>query len=423
MVVDIKKILIKKRVAQLIDDLVKLTGSLVSIKNADGELIYGDKVHDSAANYHALQISGEVQCWLVANKKVDIIIPLVTHIINSEIEKVRLAAETLDRYREINLFYDISEKIATSVDLKEISDFVLEKARRIIKCTSAAVLLFNENKAALECVSKFGTDCAWQAMIKYYSEYGEMVFAKSEIINDVSSDKRFGESCDKIKSIMYIPLKFIEHPLGVISLTNSGDHVYNAGDLKLLRSLALQASSVIKNAQLFEDLRDSFAETVHALIETVEKMEHGSEGHSRRVSECAVEIGKQLGLSRKDLLLLKITALLHDIGKIKTNESNYKEHPANSVKVVEHVKYLKPIIPGIKHHHENFNGTGFPDGLKGAEIPLNSRIIAVADAFEHSSSEFGLNVSRSLEDVLKSANTLYDSDVVMALFKAYGKKI
>ncbi len=420
MIIDIKKIFKKRSVSHLIDGLVKLSGRAVYIKNDEDEVLYG-KSNDPAAEYRQVQVSNEVRYQLFAGEKTDIIMPIVTSIINSEIEKIKLAAETLYGYQEINMFYNLSEKVAVSVDLKEISDYILEEARKIIKCTSAAMLHFSENNAVLKCVSKYGTDHAWQAMFSYYKAYGKKIFGNSEIINNASADDRFGETRCNIKSIIYAPLNFIDTPLGIISLANSANTVYDAGDLKLLRALALQASSVIKNAQLFADMHDSFTETVHALIETVEKMEQGNEGHSRRVSECCIKIGKHLGMQPKDLILLKITALLHDIGKIRTTEFNYRDHPVNSVKLIERIKYLRSILPGIKHHHENFNGTGFPDGLKGEAIPLNARIIAVADAFEHLSAEYGLNINRSLKDILANSNILYDPDIVMALLKAYGK--
>ena len=128
---------------------------------------------------------------------------------------------------------------------------------------------------------------------------------------------------------------------------------------------------------------------------------HGPKGHSDRVTEYTLQIGKEMGLQDKELEDLRVAGLLHDIGKIGTHDiildkpgklasAEYeivKEHPARGSELLLSINQLSHIIPWIRGHHERLDGTGYPDGLKGDEIPLQAKILAAADAFDSMTSE------------------------------------
>ena len=156
------------------------------------------------------------------------------------------------------------------------------------------------------------------------------------------------------------------------------------------------------------------------------------DGHSDRVAAYAVSIGKQLDLPEKELVALRRAAILHDIGKVGISKQIVEKlgrltdrefeimrlHSTIAVRMLERVEELKPCLPMIKHHHERFDGKGYPDGLKGHEIPLGARIIAVAETFDILVSDVpwrdAMLLDEALEELRRGADTQFDSMVVEA---------
>ncbi|MEA5009910.1 MAG: HD-GYP domain-containing protein [Clostridium tyrobutyricum] len=162
-------------------------------------------------------------------------------------------------------------------------------------------------------------------------------------------------------------------------------------------------------------------------------------GHSKRVAEISLEIGKQLRLNKDKLETLEIAALLHDVGKLgipdailhktgKLNDFEYskiKEHPTIGVNILKDIEFLKEAIPFILHHHERLDGGGYPTGLKANEIPLEAKIIAVADSYDAMVSDRpyrkGLPHSTASNELIKYKNIQFDSQVVDAFFKIHAE--
>ena len=159
-------------------------------------------------------------------------------------------------------------------------------------------------------------------------------------------------------------------------------------------------------------------------------------GHSERVSRVSVAIGKRLGLDEVELETLRISSLLHDVGKIAIDDSILKKpaaltaeeyeimksHPQQGYKIMSQIPAMKDFLPGMYMHHEMVNGAGYPQGLKGDEIPLQAKIISIADAFDAMTIDRPYSKGMSLEDALnliKSfVGTRYDGKVVEALVQA-----
>ena len=145
-----------------------------------------------------------------------------------------------------------------------------------------------------------------------------------------------------------------------------------------------------------EELEKSYLETIQMLMYTVEAKDPYTRGHSDRVSEFSVLIGKKIELPENELEILKIGGLFHDIGKIgisdailqkqgKLTDEEYaeiKKHPIIGANILSNVTLFKDILPIVKHHHERFDGKGYPFGLEGEQIPYLARIAAIADTFD-----------------------------------------
>ena len=165
----------------------------------------------------------------------------------------------------------------------------------------------------------------------------------------------------------------------------------------------------------YEQLEKAYLESVEVLRYTVEAKDPYTRGHSDRVSEYSVLIGEKLGLSEEDLRVLRIGGLFHDIGKIgipdaillkeaKLTDDEYsqiKNHPTIGAHILQNATIFKDMLPIVKHHHEKFDGTGYPGRLKGEEIPLMARIAAVADTFDAMTSKRSYRDPLSL-DIVKA---------------------
>ncbi len=215
---------------------------------------------------------------------------------------------------------------------------------------------------------------------------------------------------DLFESVVCIPSYFQDKLLGVLLLGRKkfGRSFYPK-ELSFFIALAHDVAMAIRNAQLFEELQSQieknkrlFLETTKALATTIDAKDHYTHGHTERVTQISLTIAKKMIIShcvKVDsgfLEELNIAALLHDIGKIAIPEyilnkrgklsdderRRINEHPLIGAAILEPIKELKRSIEGVKYHHERFDGTGYPEGLKGHYIPLMASIIAVADSYD-----------------------------------------
>ncbi|MDI7252887.1 MAG: HD-GYP domain-containing protein, partial [Actinomycetota bacterium] len=195
-------------------------------------------------------------------------------------------------------------------------------------------------------------------------------------------------------------------------------------------SLASQAAIAIENARLFESLEEIYIEVITALANAIDARDAYTHGHSNRVMEYSVALAEGMGLSPEEVDVIRHASILHDVGKIGIREKILKKpgllteeerremeyHPFIGTRILQSVKLLEPVMPLVYHHHERYDGTGYPDGLKGEEIPLGSRIIAVADAFESMTSDRPYRKALPLEEALaelrRGAGRQFDPRVV-----------
>jgi HD-GYP domain-containing protein (c-di-GMP phosphodiesterase class II) len=186
-----------------------------------------------------------------------------------------------------------------------------------------------------------------------------------------------------------------------------------------------------RNRQLYR----SHIDTISVVVQAIEKRAAQTSGRTRRVASLAKAIGKGMGLEEEQLMVLELSAFLHDLGMLAVPESvlakqgplaerefgTIRKHPQVGKDMIKDIPFLEKAIPEIFHHHEKFNGTGYPKGLAGTSIPLASRILAVVDAFEAMTNgtpyRDRLSVERAIEEIRKGAGSQFDPEVVAALEK------
>lgn len=215
---------------------------------------------------------------------------------------------------------------------------------------------------------------------------------------------------DIFDTTLAIPINFREELLGVLLLGSKNSGLkFNRQELDFFIALASNLAMAIRNTQLFKELESElekkhqlFIRTTIALAAAIEAKDNYTHGHTTRVANLSLEIAKKIGspnkksLDEKFLESLHFASLLHDIGKIGIPEyilnkrgeltlgekNKIKEHPLIGVAILKPIKELQDTLLGVKYHHERYDGLGYPEGLKGEQIPLIASIIAVADSFD-----------------------------------------
>ena len=239
------------------------------------------------------------------------------------------------------------------------------------------------------------------------------------------------------RSILLVPVYTRENLLGMMVLyyAKERDELENE-DLNMVTGIAGQAAVALENASLYEDLEMSYFSTVKALARAIEVKDPYTYGHSERVTEYAITIAGKMSLSEWDLRNIKYAAALHDIGKIgiarkilnkpgALSEEEFihvKTHPRLGDSIIEPVTFLQAPREIILHHHERFDGKGYPDGIAGEDIPLGARILAVADSYEAMMSDRpyrkALPVVEAVKEIETNAGTQFDPVVVKAFMEA-----
>ncbi len=228
---------------------------------------------------------------------------------------------------------------------------------------------------------------------------------KAEHVLSIAHDPmhRYPEAVRKngYQSVACIPLGARGRVLGVLSFYQDSTWHLSPSETDLVCALAQSTGLSIDNSLLLSESRRNCLSTVQALVRSLEARDSVTSYHSLRVTQYATVLGEQIGLSRRDMRTLQFGAMLHDIGKIgivseilnkngKLTPDEYdtvREHPVIGARIVETVDFLQDSVPIIRHHHECIDGTGYPDHLKGNEIPLLARIVTVPDVYDALCSE------------------------------------
>jgi len=255
------------------------------------------------------------------------------------------------------------------------------------------------------------------------------------------------------EAIVCIPTYFRNDLLGLLLLGNkkSGEK-FGRDEIDFFIALASDVAMAIRNAQLFKELeleldrkQRLFINTTAALVTAIDAKDHYTHGHTERVTNLSLEIAKSLiqnnkrTFDEKFLEHLHMASLLHDIGKIGIPESilnkegplnseemrRMQEHPILGTKILQPIEELKDAIPGVKYHHEKYDGSGYPEGLKGEQIPFVASIISVADTFDAMTTtrpyRRGLSKKEAIEEIRRVSGKQFDPEVASALLELYQK--
>jgi len=346
---------------------------------------------------------------------------------------------------------NIWEKLNSSLDLDFILTTAIEYLESVIDAERSSIWEFDEQsqelffrvyrgkekKLANEIRLKIG-----EGIVGHCAESG-----KTLIIEDVEKSELWSVKVDsktsfKTKSIMSVPLFYREKVIGVIQLINKkNENSFTKKDEYFVKLMAIPIATALVNAKLFKELEQTFIETSLALADAIEKRDKYTAGHTRRVTDYAMQIAEEINMPKEERKWLALSGILHDIGKIgirdnilnktsKLSKDEYlqmQKHTIFGAEIVEKIHSLKKVISGILYHHEKFDGTGYPFKMKKDEIPTFARIIAVADTFDAMTTNRpyrkGLSTETAFKELKLNVDTQFDPKIVQAFIKSYYKRL
>ncbi len=248
----------------------------------------------------------------------------------------------------------------------------------------------------------------------------------SLLINDLSADPSLAWLGEFAQQILVVPLQRQEQILGCMFALQKDSGEFDSVDSKLLNSIANESAIYLENAMLFDDVHGLMMGLLHSLTSAVDAKDAYTCGHSERVALIGRELALASGMTDSQVERIYMGGLLHDVGKIGVPElvlqkagrltqeefEQIKRHPAIGAKILHDIKQISDIIPGVMHHHERYDGKGYPSGLAGEQIPLMGRIICLADCFDAMTTSRtyrkALPLEVALAEIRRCAGTQFD---------------
>lgn len=363
-------------------------------------------------------------------------------------ERADLFAELDGRIKQLSALNEVGTLLTSTLDQTVIRHRAMEAVTGLMHAETGSLLLVDAK--ANELYFEVALGAKGRSLKEIRLGIGEGIagwVAKNgepAIIHDVSKDRRFLARMDRkskfrTRNMICVPVKIKGNVIGVLQAINKIGGRFTREDLKLFQLFANQVAIALDNARLYEEIRDTFYATSGALAEAIEKRDPYTGGHTKRVLGYSIAIANNLRLPKRLIDVVKLSAVLHDIGKIGIEDSilrkdapldqkealAMKMHPIYGAEILKHVPQLKDIVPGMLYHHERFDGKGYPRGYSKEQIPITARIIAVADTYDAMTTtrpyRAGLPPEVAIKELKKYSGTQFDSRVVKAFMRAFEK--
>ncbi len=366
--------------------------------------------------------------------------------IQRALEKRRLELENI-QLKETLTIYNISEAISQTFNIKNIVDLITNTVHSELDSDLTLLQIFEPGTEDImyeKSSSNFTIDIE---EIKKEINFENIKNMLNKDIPLVLPSWRVGEVFKggsgkyRCYSILCVGIKFRSILRGIIiafSFTKGKE--FHEGQRKFVSLLADRTAISLENSRLYNELQRSFNETIQALVKALEAKDVYTRGHSERVTQFARYLAEDLGLSDSEIEKITQAALLHDIGKIGmrlevlnkpgklTDEETqmFRNHPLLGKSILESVTALRDIAPYVYYHHEKWDGTGYPEGKKGEEIPVGARILNIADSFtcmtENRPYRKALSIEEAAKELLRCSGTQFDPLFVEVFLKGLKKR-
>ncbi len=343
----------------------------------------------------------------------------------------------------------LAAQIHASLDLPSTLTSIMTAAEQLTNAEASALLLYDEETDSL--VFEVATGEKEKELKQVRLKRGEgiagYVLATGEplLVPDASADSRHAKGVDALtgfvtRNLVAVPLFLDQKPKGVLEVVNARRGQFTPEDVQTLSALSLLSAIAIDKAQAHQALQNLFWDLVRLMVAALDARDPYTKGHSERVMHYSTAIAEELGLTRSEVERIRLSALLHDLGKIGIpdgillKEGHLSEiefniiklHPEIGFRILQQSPHMKPYLDGVRYHHERLSGSGYPLGLRGEEIPLDARIIAVADMFDaltsHRPYRHAYSVSEAFEILRQQVPHELDEEVFHAFVRAWERK-
>ena len=326
--------------------------------------------------------------------------------------------------RHLKTLHRVSEALAGARDLQALAAAALETILEVTAADRAALLLKQDGVSggAEVAASRLrqgveGTFTLSRTLVADTIAKGVSTFAR-----DASSDERFasGQSVigQGIRSVMCVPLRTTDEVLGALYVdSQSGPGQFSDEDLELLAAIGNHTGVALHRMRLLGELERLLLDTVRAIAATIDAKDGYTHRHSERVAALASRIAGEMGLGVEYQQLAELSALLHDVGKIAVPDSilnkpgiltpeefaEMRKHPVHGARILANIQspMVSAVLPGVRFHHERWDGSGYPEGLRGEGIPLLGRLLGVADFLDALTSARAYHEPKSLDEVVQ----------------------
>jgi putative nucleotidyltransferase with HDIG domain len=349
--------------------------------------------------------------------------------------------------RHLATLHHVSELLAGARDIPTLSDATLRTILEVLSADRGAIVLRGRDGgdgdvlAARSKTQPAAPFAVSRTLVSDVIARGISIFA-----HDASSDIRFadGQSVigQHVRSVMCVPLRTTDETLGALYVDSlSGAGRFNESDLELLAAIGNQAGVAMHRVRLMGELERLLLDTIKAIAATIDARDGYTHRHSERVAALTSQLSKELGLSDAERETAELSALLHDVGKIAVPDSilnkpgkltpeefaEMQKHPVHGARILGNIQSatVKAVLPGVQYHHEKWDGTGYPEGLKAEAIPFLGRLLGVADFYDALTSTRSYRGAMSAEDamalIVKGSGTHFDPLVAGALIRIFDR--
>lgn len=359
-------------------------------------------------------------------------------------ESLEMAIDLARRIDVILTLDDINKAISSSLSREKILETAMERVDRIIPCTMIAILQEREKKFCITASRWNGEDIPATLKpgtcvdIEQTTAGSAFRHGKSRSVEVLVKKPKAGKidrelAKEGIRSLLAVPITAQGKSKGVLLLGDLQPGGFVAEEILIIEKIAVQIAVALENARLYEELHTLFISTVTSLANAIDAKSPWTKGHSERVMHCAANIAREMEQTEEMVERVRLGGLLHDVGKIGIIEALLEKparlsdeefppmrlHPEKGVAILAPIEQLHDVLPGILYHHERFDGSGYPKGLKGGKIPLEARIVAVADAFDAMISERPYKkaypLKKAMVELRSCSGKQFDPNVVDAL--------
>jgi len=346
-----------------------------------------------------------------------------------EDDRFQETIDTIQKELEVFAILSHSGTILNSVmNEQEVIRKILETGAKICRAQGASILITQDQTLYFkEAIGPKSSELKKVRIpLSESSIAGWVAINKKPVsINNVESDERHFKGIDemlhmKTQSVACVPLMWGDEVLGVMEAVNKQEGSFDQKDLDYLNILASQASVALHNAVLIEKFQNFYMEVVEILIECLESLDPVGRDHALQVARISAAIARELEVDEDEYESICYAAFLHDIGKIKCDENDIACHCVKGAQILSHIDFFQTFVPYVKYHHENFDGTGLPEGLSGQDIPLGARILAIADGFSMGRIKSpDMPPNEFLDQFLENFGSKYDPDLKEIFLKAH----